>query len=395
MALLTLGKNLYLPGNPDASLPVDQIGNTWLIGQTGKSTLLENLATQLAYAGIPFAFIDPLSTSVPRLLEQLPKQWHRDTVYLNPLSDFCVPWNPLEDLSLQQDKVASQMVSLLETMLESGSFLYRSQDLLKMSVLALQGIENATLLHIPKLLTDDQWRRYSIAPTLGGPVRDFWDEEYEQWIKERERSAAIAALMNKVRIFTTSSPLKDILCAKERITPRQITQGKILLADIHGTDLGQLETTVLCSLLLARLNLATCKPYIVLIDNVEYISHGILESALANPHLYVIMAHIHGTQVDMDAVMAHAQNIFAFQVNTTDARQLEQLFPEYVQARHLVDQRPYTCYVKQAQNVYRLETFPPYAGTISKTAVRIRTQSAQRYARARTAVHAYLRSVAA
>jgi len=271
--------------------------------------------------------------------------------------------------------------------------MYRSQDLLKMGVLALNGIPDATLLHIPKLLTEDTWRRLVIVPKLQGPCRAFWEEEYEQWIKERQRSQAIAPLMNKLRIFTTSSPLRDTLCAKERISPRQITQGKILLCDLAGPLLGQLETTVLASLLLARLSIIADRPYIVFIDNVEYLSQGILTSALANPNIGVVLAHTFGSQVDMDAIMSHTSNVFAFQVNTRDARELEQLFPAYVQVSHLVDQRPFTCYTKLGQQVFRMETLPPFGGTVSKTKEHILQQSRERYSRSRTAVREYLRHI--
>src|SRR5207247_1348078 len=87
MSSLTLGKNLFLPGNPDALLdPSALLGHAWLIGQTGKSTLLQNLAIQLAYQNVNFCFIDPLSTSVPTLLHQIPKERIGDVISLNPLS---------------------------------------------------------------------------------------------------------------------------------------------------------------------------------------------------------------------------------------------------------------------------------------------------------------------
>ena len=102
---------------------------------------------------------------------------------------------------------------------------------------------------------------------------------------------------------------------------------------------------------------------------------------------------ITGSQVDMDAIMSHTSNVFAFQVNTRDARELEQLFPAYVQVSHLVDQRPFTCYTKLGQQVFRMETLPPFGGTVSKTKEHILQQSRERYSRSRTAVREYLRHI--
>jgi hypothetical protein len=394
MALLRLGHNLWLPYNPDAYLDSGSLGHTWLIGQTGKSALLESLATQLAYENIPFAFIDPLSTSMPYLLKSLPKRWIPETVYFDPFDpESVLPWNPLEDLALQQEKVASALVALFKKMLKEGAFEGRSQDILRMSILALQGIDDATFLHIERILNDDQWRRLHVVPKLMGSVRRFWEIEYEGWIKDRQRSMSIAAPQNKLRIFTTSTVLTDILCAKERLSPKKIVQSKIFLCDLDAQRLGEIEATVLASLLLARLALAAEKPYIVFIDNVEYISPGILGFALKSK-LQLVLAHRYGSEVDMSKLMASCQNKFVFQVGDDDARRLETVFPANVQLRHLVDQRPFTCFVKLGQQVLNLETFAPYAtyGT-TKTPDSIREQSRERYQRSRAAVREYRRSL--
>ena len=385
--VLLLGKNFFLPENPDAYS--DLPGNTWLVGQTGKSTLLENLATQLAYQGVAFAFIDPLSTSVPFLLEHLPKRWHRDTVYADPFDpEYVLPWNPLEDLQLQQEKITAQMVALFRKMLKEGAFEGRSQDVLRMSLLALSGLEDATFLHIEKLLHDDSWRRNVIVPKLLGSVRRFWEQEYEQWIKDRQKTMAIAAPQNKLRIFTTSQILTEMLCAKERIAPREIMQNKILLCDIQGHELGEIEAGVLSSLFLARLTSTANHEYVVLIDNAEFISKGVLDAALANPYLKIIVATDHSSQIDMKRI----QNFFVFQVNEDDANKFKGIFPYHMQ-RYFMDVGEHICYVKCGRELLYLKTYPPYAGTLSKTADRIRTQSAQRYARTRSAVRAYLASV--
>jgi hypothetical protein len=397
MALLELGHNLYLPDNPPAYLAPEALTNTWIIGnnQTGKSALLERLAMQCAYHDIPFTYIDPLSTSMPYILGQIPKRWIPDTVYLDPFSDDIIGWNPLADLQVQQEKVASQMVMLFRKMLKEGSFEGRSQDIMKMSVLALSGLENATFLHIEKLLNDDTWRRLQIVPKLTGSVRRFWETEYEQWIKDRQKSIAIAAPQNKIRIFTTSAILTETLCAKERIAPQEITKGKILLCDLHGFELGEIETTVLSSLLLARISVAVQKPYPVFIDNVEYISPDILKSALLNPFVRLVVA---GS--DVTPLMKHAKNLFVFQVGEDDAKHLAGEFPDYIQVSLLMKQDPYYCYIKREGEAFefggkytRIQTLEPFASYgDTKTPTRIRRQSRERYARSRTAVREYLKT---
>ncbi len=371
--MLHLGKNLWRVGLPPAYLdPRDLLGNAWLLGQGETTSLLEHLAWQLVNRGQGLAYIDPLGTSVRFIMDILPRMRIGDTLFVDPFSSAVIPWNPLEDLGHAHERVASEMVHLLENMLDGGSFLYRSQDLLKMCILSLAHIPDATLLLIPKLLQNDAWRRKMVVPFLDPTLYAFWEQEYENWIKERQRSTAIAPLMNKLRIFTTSSPLKDMLCSRSVIQPSDIIrQQKILLCDLQRQELGELETRVLASLFLARLNWSCNQPYFVLINNGEYIAAGILASALANPSLGVILMNTYGAQIDFDAVMGHTQNLFVFQTNMADARQFENVFPPNVQVRYLVDQRPETCYAKLGNRVLNLEVLPPLGVTPSKMKERV------------------------
>src|SRR5438552_14939077 len=132
MALLILGTHFPHHESPPVTLdPQHLLGNLWLIGQSksGRSTTLANLAIQLMYEGWGFAFLGAGSQT---LLHQVPRPRIPDTIFLNPFSPSPVVWNPLQQVDPQyQGLVASQMVSVFEAMLESGSFMYRSADVLR------------------------------------------------------------------------------------------------------------------------------------------------------------------------------------------------------------------------------------------------------------------------
>jgi hypothetical protein len=202
MLSLNLGNNRLLVDNPPATLPVEAcLDNVWLIGQTGKTTLLDHIAFQLASMGYNFCFIDPLSTSVPFLLHNMPKSWGQDVVYLHSLSDDIIPWNPLHDLADNPQDVINEMLFLLESLL-AQSFMHHSQQLFRMGAFALAGIPEANLLHLSKLMTDDDWRRRRVVPTITDPrVRSFWKLQFQEWIKNKRRDDKIAAIQNKLDIL--------------------------------------------------------------------------------------------------------------------------------------------------------------------------------------------------
>jgi len=382
-AMLTLGYDRYTAQTAflDASSLLE---NAQIIGQgkMGKTVLMHTLFLQLMHQGWSLCYISPLGDLDP-LLRSVPKSRHQDVIFLSPFGEHVVPWNPLEG------DAAGEMLYLFESLL-GDSFLYRSRDLLLMSILALRNIPNATLEHIPKVLTDDHWRERVIVPTLTDrAVREFWTVEYEGWIHDKQRTTAIAPLLNKMRIFSTSHPLRDMLCAKGTFTPASLFDGKILLCDTQRGRLGDAET-ILSSMILSKLTWAAMtadRPYIVFYDNAQFANEKVLQAA-GESNLGLVYAHQNGKQIDGPA----AANTFAFQVNTDDARELEHIFPPYVQLTHLVDQPPYTCYAKVGQRTLRLETFL-MGFTPSKTKERVLEQSRRRYSRKRTAIHEYLKSI--
>jgi hypothetical protein len=384
-AMLTLGYDHYTSQTayPD---PAALQGNVQIIGQTqlGKTVLMQSLAIQLMRLGWSLCYIDPLGTSIDLLLDSIPRSYldKQDVIFLSPFDEQVVPWNPLEG------GVSGETVHLFESLLEE-SFMSRSQDLLSMSILALQTVPHATFEHIARVVNDDEYRRKVINPRLTDPeVKRFWEVEYESWIKERYRPQAVAALNNKMRVFSTSHPLRDMLCAKGTFQVHDLFDGKILLCDVSRARLGKVET-ILSAMILSKLTWAAMnskKPYVVFYDNANFANENILHAA-AESNLGLVFAHQSSTQITAPPT-AHK---FVFQVGIDDARKFEGIFPYYAY-RYLTDQKPYSCYAKVGQQVLHLEPLAPFTTIYgTKTQIRVRQQSREHYARSRDAVHTYLK----
>jgi hypothetical protein len=366
--------------------PAALLENVQIIGQakTGKTTLMQSLAIQLMHHGWGFCYIDPLGTSIDLLLEDVPGTFldTQDVIYLNPFDATVVPWNPLEG------DVSGETVQFFEDLLED-SFLWRGRDLLSMSIFALANIPNAVFEQIGRIINDDEYRRKFIIPTItDATVKRFWTVEYESWIREKQRASAVAALNNKLRIFSTSHPLRDMLCAKGTFRVEELFTGKILLCDTQRGRLGKVET-ILSAMILSKLTWAAMRldrPYVVFYDNANFANANILQAAAESP-LGLIFAHQHGRQLPAPSAAQHV----IFQIGTDDARTFEGIFPYYAQ-RYLADQQPYSCYAKVGHRVMHLDPLAPFTTIYgSKTKSRVLRQSQERYARNRQAVHAYLR----
>ncbi|MEK9201469.1 MAG: DUF87 domain-containing protein, partial [Patescibacteria group bacterium] len=83
----------------------DRSRHVYVIGKTGmgKSTLLENMATQDIQNGEGMAFIDPHGKTAELLLEYVPASRIKDVIYFAPFdTDYPISFNVMEDVGVDK-----------------------------------------------------------------------------------------------------------------------------------------------------------------------------------------------------------------------------------------------------------------------------------------------------
>ena len=75
----------------------DRLGHIYCIGKTGmgKSTLLQKMALSDIIKGKGCGIIDPHGDVAKYLLERIPKNRKKDVVYINPVDENVIAFNPL------------------------------------------------------------------------------------------------------------------------------------------------------------------------------------------------------------------------------------------------------------------------------------------------------------
>src|SRR5262245_11422477 len=141
----------------------DRCCHTYVIGKTGagKTTLLRNLLVQEIELNRGVGLIDPHGDLANELLDHIPPRRTDDVVVFNP-ADVNHPCG-LNVLRVGQpaDLVASSVVSAMKNIWRD-SWGPRMEYILYASVAALAECENASLLGIPRLLTDPVYRIWVI-----------------------------------------------------------------------------------------------------------------------------------------------------------------------------------------------------------------------------------------
>ena len=86
--------------------------------------------------------------------------------------------------------------------------------ILRNAILALLEYQASTLLDLPRILVDKDFRRMVLEKVSNPQVKDFWLKEFEKysaWL----RSEAISPIQNKVGEFLCTPLLRNIFAQKE------------------------------------------------------------------------------------------------------------------------------------------------------------------------------------
>src|SRR4030042_2331920 len=141
-------------------------GHMYIIGKTGtgKTTLIENMAISDIKSGNGLALIDPHGDVAEDILDFVPKRRIKDIIYFNPADlEYPIAFNPLERvLSDFHHLVASGLISTFKK-IWAEFWGPRLEPILRHSILTLLEYPESTLLDLPRLLTDKEFRQGAIG----------------------------------------------------------------------------------------------------------------------------------------------------------------------------------------------------------------------------------------
>jgi type IV secretory pathway TraG/TraD family ATPase VirD4 len=321
-------------------------GHIYVIGKTGtgKSTLIENMAVSDIRQGKGLALIDPHGDLAESLLDHIPESRRDDVIYFNPADAECpVPFNPLQRvLPDYRHLVASGLISVFRKIWPEfwGP---RLEHILRHSILTLLELPGSTLLDIPRLLTDKDFRQAAVAKITQAPVKDFWRlefEKYSAWM----RSEAVSPILNKVGQFLSSAPLRNVAGQKENTFRfrRVMDEGKIFLANLSKGWLGEDNCSLLGAMLVTGLELAALsradtaeherRAFYLYIDEIHsFITQSFagLLSESRKYNLNLTLAHQYIGQLDertRAAILGNVGTIIAFRLGAEDAHILAREF---------------------------------------------------------------------
>ena len=226
----------------------------YIVGQTGtgKSTLLLNLIAQDLAAGQGLALLDPHGDLAEAVLLHVPRSRMNDLVYLNPAdSERPIGFNPLSRVPDDLKPIVADGVVSAFRHVWPESWGPRLDYILTNAVRALLDVPGGTLLMLPRLLIDENFRAQLIDRHVGDPVvRAFWLNEYAGY-GDHFRSEAISPIQNKIGKALIEPRLRNMLAQpSSTITLRRLMdEGAIVLCNLAKGRLGEGTSHLLGALL--------------------------------------------------------------------------------------------------------------------------------------------------
>ena len=334
----------------------DRRQHMYVIGKTGvgKTQFLKNMALQDINNGQGLAIIDPHGEFVEEILDNIPPHRINDVVYFNPADmEYPVSFN-IMDVPDPRYKhlIASGLIGIF-TKIWANVWSARMEYILANCILALLDTPGTTLLGIPRMLVDRDYRQKIINNLKDPVVKSFWINEYEEW-ESRYRNEAIAPVQNKVGQFLNVSFVRNIVGqAKNTIDIDEImnTQ-KILLVNVSKGRIGEDNSAILGAMIITKIQLAAMervrisederKDFYLYVDEFQNFATDSFVNILSEARKYrldLIIAHQYVGQLVTDtstavrdAVFGNVGTMISFRVGAADAEFLEQEFtPEFLQ----------------------------------------------------------------
>ncbi len=371
---------------------MDRRQHVYVVGKTGtgKTTLLHNMMVQDIMNGEGVCVVDPHGEFVESLLTKIPENRKEDVIYFNPSdSDYSIGFNVLELPDPKYKHLVASGLMGIFTKIWFNVWSARMEYILNNAILALLDTPGTTLLGIPRLLVDKEFRGKVIANVKDPVVKAFWTNEYEEW-SPQFRNEAIAPIQNKVGQFLSSALVRNIVGQKKSTVNVLdiMNSGKIFLVNVSKGRLGEDNSSLLGAMLITKIQLAAMErvripeeervDFFLYVDEFQNFATDSFANILSEARKYrlaIILAHQYIGQLVTDvstrvrdAVFGNVGTMIIFRVGATDAEFLEkELTPEF-SVQDIVNLPNRSIYVKLMVNgvtsrPFSAGTLPPFKGS--------------------------------
>lgn len=343
----------------------DRRYHVYIIGKTGmgKSTLLENLIYADIQAGAGLAVLDPHGDLIHKVARYIPEERKQDLILLDP-SDSNKPlsFNILQDHYAHKYLIASGILGAFKKVW-GDSWGPRMEHIFRHTLLGLLSFSNSTLLDVPRMLLDKEFREGTYSYITDPQVKAFFKAEFDKYT-HTFRMEAVSPILNKVGHFLANPWLRKILGRYENdLQMRKIMdEEKIFLANLSRGTLGEDSSSLLGALLLSQVELAALsradtpeeerRDFYLFVDEFSHFATESFVGMLSEARKYALNLVISNQTLSQleesmrGAIFGNVGTLITFQVGAEDAEYLTKEFSPVFEEEDLINLPAHHIYLK-------------------------------------------------
>ena len=353
----------------------DRRRHMYEIGQTGtgKSVFLESLAIQDIANGKGICVLDPHGDLAETILSHVPKERAEDVIYFDP-SDTERPLgiNMLEfETEEQKSFVVNEMIAIFDKLYDlkaTGGPMF--EQYMRNAMLLLMDDKDipTTLLEIPKILSDEKYRKAKLAKTKNYLVKDFWEKEAQKAGGEAALANMVPYITSKLTPFISNDTIRPIIAQyKSAFNFRKaMDENKIIIINLSKGKIGEMNSSLLGMVIVGKILFAALSRvdlpeekrddfYLYIDEFQNYVTDSIsvILSEARKYKLNLILAHQflaqlvkNGDTSVRDAIFGNVGTIVSYRIGVDDAEIIAKQMAPVVTEYDLINMPKYTCYIK-------------------------------------------------
>lgn len=371
-----LGYNTYRGKTTEVRIQRDmRRRHMYVIGQTGtgKSKYILSQCLQDIVNGEGVCYIDPHGDDLEYILSCVPKERAEDVIFLDP-SDLARPigLNMLEyDTPEQKTFVVNEIMNIFDKLYDlraTGGPMFEQYFKNACYLVMADPESGSTLMEIPRVLADEEFRNMKLAKCNMQIVKDFWEKEATKAGGEASLQNMVPYITSKLTPFIANDFMRPIISQqkttlnfREAMDTKKIVLAKLSKGKIGDTNAYLLGMIVIGKLLMAALARADVDEeersdfylYIDEFQNFLTESMQIILSEARKYRLCLILAHQFIGQLIKnndtkfkDAIFGNVGSKVAFRIGVDDAEALSKEFAPVFSPHDFLNVPNQNCYVK-------------------------------------------------
>lgn len=375
---ICLGTNTYRGVKKEIRIKSeDRRRHTYILGKSGggKSVLLAGMAIQDIINGEGVGVLDPHGDLIDDIIKKIPPERAEDVILFAPYdTERPLGLNLLEyDERYPEQKtfMINEIINIFDKLYDLKStggpmFEYYMRN----ALLLIMDDPNSgsTLMEVPKVLADEEFRKMKLSKCKDQTVIDFWEKEAQKAGGDAALANIVPYITSKLTQFISNDLMRPIIGQqKSSFNIRDaMNNQKILLIDLSKGKIGETNGSLLGLILIGKILISALsrsdmapekrKDFYLYIDEFQNYITDSISAILSEARKYgldLIMAHqyvgqltINGDTSVRDAVFGNVGTMMSFRMGADDAEFLEKEFAPVFSQHDLINSEGHNIYVK-------------------------------------------------